>query len=109
VEQGDRTQCDGKQVLVHDFRGHPAVAATTIDVPARTAHGIADHGDGDRAAIAAFLTTVETSDTSHIRSGPRESLASHRVVWAAEQARYDNTTLAVPDPLPAPELTAAAP
>ena len=37
-----------------------------IDVPARTAHGIADHGDGDRAAIAAFLTTVVTGDTGHM-------------------------------------------
>ncbi|WP_255945603.1 Gfo/Idh/MocA family protein [Streptomyces odontomachi] len=102
-------ECDGKQVVVHDFRGHPAVAATTIEVPARAEHGVADHGDGDRAAIAAFLTAVATGDTSRIRSGPRESLASHRVVWAAEQARHDNTTLTVPDPLRAPACTTAAP
>jgi hypothetical protein len=78
-------------------------------VPARTAHGVADHGDGDRAAIAAFLDAVATGDTGHIRSGPRETLASHRVVWAAEQARHAKTTLAVPDPLRAPELGADAP
>jgi predicted dehydrogenase len=102
-------ECDGTQVLLHDFRGHPAVAATTIDVPARTAHGVADHGDGDRAAIAAFLNAVATGDTGHIRSGPRETLASHRVVWAAEQARHAKTTLAVPDPLRAPEVGADAP
>jgi predicted dehydrogenase len=91
-------ECDGHQVVVHDFRGHPATKVTTIDVADRhTAgfadEGVVDHSDGDRAAIAAFLSAVATGDTSHIRSGPGESLNSHRVVWAAERARHEKTVV----------------
>lgn len=87
-------ECDGRHVTLHDFRAHPAVSATTIEAaPAGT--GAADHGDGDLGAIAAFLTAVTTGDTGHIRSGPRESLDSHRAVWAAEHARRTNTTVAL--------------
>ncbi|WP_328604323.1 Gfo/Idh/MocA family oxidoreductase [Amycolatopsis sp. NBC_00345] len=105
-------ECDGRQVILHDFRGHPAVTATTIDVTGHdgetlTGHGIADHGDGDRAAIAAFLTAVATGDTGHIRSGPRESLDSHRVVWAAEHARRTQTTVRFEDRPSTPEAAAA--
>lgn len=89
-------ECDGHQVLLHDFRAHPTTVVTTIDVATRRTagfddEGVVDHSDGDRAALAAFLTAVATGDTSHIRSGPRESLESHRVVWAAERARRTGT------------------
>ncbi|HEX3792122.1 MAG TPA: Gfo/Idh/MocA family oxidoreductase [Pseudonocardiaceae bacterium] len=103
-------ECDGRQVIMHDFRAHPTVTATTIDLAEhsdRADHGIADHGDGDRAAIAAFLTAVATGDTSLIRSGPRESLASHRVVWAAEHARHTNTTVRFTDLPPTRERPGA--
>lgn len=87
-------ECDGRQVTVHDFRAHPAVNATTIEAaPPPTERRMADHGDGDRGAVAAFLAAVTTGDTRHIRSGPRESLDSHRAVWAAEHARRTNTTV----------------
>ncbi|TCO53189.1 Gfo/Idh/MocA family protein [Actinocrispum wychmicini] len=83
---------DGHQITLQDFRAHPATRTTTIH-PDRERQGTASHGDGDQAAVAAFLTAVATGDTSHIRSGPQESLDSHRAVWAAEHARRTNTTV----------------
>lgn len=95
---------DGRHITLHDFRSHPAATTTTIDPGTDVAEqGVVSHGDGDQAAVAVFLAAVTTGDTSHIRSGPRESLDSHRAVWAAERARRTNTTIALPaiwdDPL----------
>jgi predicted dehydrogenase len=91
-------ECDGHQIVLHDFRTHPVTTVTTIDVAGRRKagfddEGVVDHSDGDRAAIRAFLTAVATGDTSHIRSGARESLNSHRTVWAAERARRTGTVI----------------
>ncbi len=88
-------ETDGLHVTVHDFRSHPATTVDRIDVLGGAAAdgGVAGHGDGDRAAVDAFLTAVTTGDTGPIRSGPRESLQSHRAVWAAEHARRTNTTV----------------
>jgi hypothetical protein len=35
----------------------------------------------------AFVRAVATGDRSHVLSGPRESLAAHLAVFAAERAR----------------------
>ncbi|MFI9381837.1 Gfo/Idh/MocA family protein [Kutzneria sp. NPDC052558] len=90
-------ESDGQRVVLHEFRAHPAARITVVDVADRALadRGIIDHGDGDSAAVAAFLHAVDTGDTSRIRSGPRESLDSHRVVWAAEQARHSGGTVAL--------------
>ena len=87
-------ECDGHHITRHDFRAHPAITVATTDTATAPAgSGMVDHGDGDRAAVAAFLTAVTTGDTGHIRSGPQESLDSHRAVWAAEHARRTHTTV----------------
>ncbi len=93
-------ESDGRQVVLHDFRAHPATTIEHIDNAGEAAgdDGLVSHGDGDHAAIAAFLTAVETGDTGPIRSGPRESLDSHRAVWAAEHARRTNTTVTLSHP-----------
>lgn len=101
---------NGHHLTLNDFRAHPAIITTTIDgtinstidgtddtVTVAADRGTVDHGDGDHAAIAAFLTAITTGDTSHIRSGPRESLDSHRAVWAAEHARRTHSTVALSD------------
>jgi len=99
-------ETDGRQVTVHDFRAHPGTAVERIDCtgdPVRD-RGLVRHGDGARAAVHAFLTAVATGDASPIRSGPRESLDSHRAVWAAERARLTHTTVAMPpDPPTTPQ------
>lgn len=93
---------DGQHVTLHDFRAHPARTISTFDTTTDSADvavtgavepGVVTHSDGDHAAVAAFLTAVTTGDSSHIRSGPRESLDSHRAVWAAERSRRTNTTV----------------
>lgn len=96
-------ESDGRHVTLHDFRAHPATTIQRFDPAGELAADVdpvgsgdgdpVSHGDGDHAAIAAFLTAVATGDTRPIRSGPRESLHSHRVVWAAEHARRTNTTV----------------
>lgn len=106
-------ECDGRHVVLRDFRAHPAVNPATIDVMARAGaggprnppeapgdgtldHRVVDHGDGDDAAVAAFLTAIATGDAGHVRSGPRDSLDSHRAVWAAEHARRTGTVAILP-------------
>jgi predicted dehydrogenase len=94
-------ECDGRHVTLHDFRAHPAITTETIDCEdqhmATVDRRVVSHGDGDQAAVTAFVTAVATGDTSHIRSGPRESLDSHRAVWAAEHARRDHATVTLSD------------
>jgi predicted dehydrogenase len=91
--------CDGHHVTLHDFRAHPAITTIdcTDDATAAADRRVVSHGDGDLAAIAAFLTAVATGDTGPIRSGPRESLDSHRAVWAAEHARHTHMTVTLSD------------
>lgn len=45
------------------------------------------HGGGDYYIMKAFVHAVATGDTSVIHSGPDATLESHRIVFAAEQAR----------------------
>jgi hypothetical protein len=41
--------------------------------------------------MEAFTAAVATGDRGMIKSGPRESLASHLAVFAAERARLNGT------------------
>jgi predicted dehydrogenase len=47
------------------------------------------HGGGDTAIMEHFVTALATGDASHILSGPAETLESHLMVFAAEQARRE--------------------
>jgi hypothetical protein len=49
------------------------------------------HGGGDAGLMDAFTEAVATGNPGAIRSGPRESLASHLAVFAAERARLNGT------------------
>jgi len=103
-------ETDCRQITVHDFRAHPNIASTILDAhPGGPDPALVDHGDGDYGAIAAFLTALTTGDVTSIRTGPRESLDSHRVVWAAERARHSATTVAMPDPAEGITMTGAMP
>jgi predicted dehydrogenase len=80
---------DGKEIRVYDFltrsrrRITPAVAGG-----ANEADG---HGGGDDGLMSAFVSAVATGNPASIMSGPRESLASHLAVFAAERARLSGT------------------
>jgi predicted dehydrogenase len=61
---------------VHDTRGSGATAAS-------------GHGGGDYHIMRAFVHAVATGDTSVIHSGADATLASHRLIFAAEQSRRE--------------------
>jgi predicted dehydrogenase len=84
---------DGETIRLYDF-----VTATEeiIDVGTGTdANAGRGHAGGDAGLVDAFLSAVAAKDPSLIRSGPAESLASHRVVWAAERARREGAVVAL--------------
>ena len=68
------------------------------------------HGGGDAGLMDAFTGAVATGNPELISSGPRESLASHLAVFAAERARLNGTVESVPphrdSPSHDPERTA---
>jgi predicted dehydrogenase len=75
---------DGEQVTVTDFVTGTSVTTDTRGGGADAGSG---HGGGDMALMAAFVEAVATGDRSRVRSGPRESLDSHRMAFAAERSR----------------------
>jgi predicted dehydrogenase len=87
-------QGDGETVTVHDF-----LTGTTETLRPGTpgdATAAGGHGGGDWGLMDAFVRAVATGDASHILSGPRESLAAHLAVFAAEHARRSGTVATVP-------------
>jgi predicted dehydrogenase len=78
---------DGATIKVCDF---VTGEEQTIDVWAEAAADAAGgHAGGDAGLVEAFLSAVLTNDPGMIKTGPVESLNSHRVVWAAERARRE--------------------
>ncbi|AXG76949.1 Gfo/Idh/MocA family protein [Streptomyces paludis] len=94
---------DGSTLRVVDFRtGEERTVAADPGAGPSAGDG---HGGGDEALTEAFLTAVATGDASVLRSDAAESLATHRVVWAAEEARVSGTVVrltAPSSPRPAP-------
>jgi predicted dehydrogenase len=78
---------DGARLRLVDFR---TGEDTVTDVAASLS---ADHSDGDAALVDAFISAVATGETSWLRSDVTTSLAGHRVVWAAEEARRTGTVV----------------
>jgi predicted dehydrogenase len=85
---------DGRTIRVHDFRASSDQLITPV--PADTADAFEGHGGGDSGLMDAFTTAVATGDRTLIKSGPRESLASHLAVFAAERARLNGTVETIP-------------
>ena len=57
-----------------------------VEEAGANADGHAGHGGGDAGLMDAFTAAVATGDRTLIKSGPRESLASHLAVLAARFA-----------------------
>jgi predicted dehydrogenase len=95
---------DGRDIRVYDFltRGEREVSLR----PAGAMNAADGHAGGDGGLMDAFTAAVASGDPDLILSGPRESLASHLAVFAAERARRDGTVETLP-PLadPGPALT----
>ncbi|ALG08879.1 Gfo/Idh/MocA family protein [Kibdelosporangium phytohabitans] len=81
---------DGETIAVHDFLTGPEVIDPGAYGGATAADG---HGGGDQGIVDAFITAVRTGDAGAILTDGRESLDSHRLVWAAEHARRTGTVV----------------
>ncbi|MEU6408768.1 Gfo/Idh/MocA family oxidoreductase [Microbispora sp. NPDC046933] len=85
---------DGRTLRLVDFRtGGEEIVDTSVDAGPSAADG---HGGGDEALVEAFLAAVATGDPARLRSDAAESLATHRVVWAAELARTTGSVVRIP-------------
>ena len=79
---------DGRMIEIFDFMtGETRV----IDSDAQ-GHAAADgHAGGDIGLVRAYVDALRSDDPTGLATGARESLASHRVVFAAERARKTGT------------------
>ncbi|GAB2605294.1 Gfo/Idh/MocA family protein [Kribbella endophytica] len=78
---------DGQTIRWVDFRtGEEEFLA----VPEADGDG---HGGGDEELTKTFLHAVETGDPTLLPTNAAASLATHRVVWAAEKARTTGTVV----------------
>ncbi|TMF34893.1 MAG: Gfo/Idh/MocA family oxidoreductase [Chloroflexi bacterium] len=75
---------DGERLTVTEFvTGH----AESIHVIGSGADAGGGHDGGDFGVMGAFVDAVAAGDPSLVRSGPRESLESHLMAFAAERSR----------------------
>jgi predicted dehydrogenase len=82
---------DGTTLRVVDFR---TGLEEEVDVQEESGPSAGDgHGGGDEALTDAFLAAVATGDPALLSTDAAASLATHRVVWAAERARTTGTVV----------------
>ncbi|HUA30557.1 MAG TPA: Gfo/Idh/MocA family oxidoreductase [Streptosporangiaceae bacterium] len=89
---------DGHQVTVTDFVTGRAAPVELTGPPGGHGGGHdagAGHDGGDYGAIGAFVDAVASGDRSLISTGPRESLESHRMAFAAERSRLTGAPVAL--------------
>jgi hypothetical protein len=84
---------DGQALRVYDFLSRSERLITPAPDTVNAAEG---HGGGDAGLMDAFTAAVAAGDPGLIKSGPRESLASHLTVFAAERARRNGTVEKIP-------------
>ncbi|HET8788583.1 MAG TPA: Gfo/Idh/MocA family oxidoreductase [Actinomycetes bacterium] len=84
---------DGETVRVHDFLTQTTEVLSARPPGDATAGG--GHGGGDWGLMDAFVRAVATGDRAHVLTGPRESLAAHLAVFAAERARQEGVVVTV--------------
>jgi predicted dehydrogenase len=75
---------DGRTIERFDFLAN---RREVIDTHTADATAFGGHGGGDSGVIQSFVEAVATGDPGKILSGPDTSLATHRMVFAAERAR----------------------
>lgn len=78
---------DGEKIELFDFLTDKT---RIIDTQAGDSSILGGHGGGDYGLMDHFVRAVAENDPSLILSGPDESLETHRMVFAAEQARLEH-------------------
>ncbi|WP_323377187.1 Gfo/Idh/MocA family protein [Streptomyces smaragdinus] len=81
---------DGRHIEVFDFATE---ARTAIDTLAGGASAGEGHGGGDLGLIEAFVTAHREGRPELLLTGAAESADTHRVVFAAEEARLSGTVV----------------
>ena len=69
---------------------HADTGLTGRKIIVDTYGGMGHHGGGDYNLMASFVAAVANNDPTLILSGPEESLETHQMVFAAEDARRNN-------------------
>ena len=82
---------DGNRLTITDF---VTGEVESFDTGADARDG---HDGGDFGVMGAFLDAVSIGDWSSVRSGPRESLESHLMAFAAERSRLTGLPVTVWD------------
>jgi predicted dehydrogenase len=80
--------CDGSQIRIYDFLTNNT---ELVEIKKNESSTLAGHGGGDGRIMERFVTAVATEDQGLILSSAAESLASHKIVFAAEMARRSGT------------------
>jgi predicted dehydrogenase len=75
---------DGRRLMLTDF---VTGAAHSFELPDTSLDAGGGHDGGDFGVMSAFLDAVSSGDRSLVRTGPRESLESHLMAFAAERSR----------------------
>lgn len=80
---------NGHEIRVFDFLTQGAIKHT-VKTNAPGHFGMGGHGNADYHLVDAFISAVSSGDSSFIRSGPEETLLSHKLVFEAERARLES-------------------
>ncbi len=83
---------DGNTIRVFDFLTD---TWSNVEINAGSADVTGGHGGGDTVLMQRFVQAVAERDASLVLSGPDETLESHLIVFAAEQARRENRVVAL--------------
>ena len=84
---------DGQQIEIFDFLSQQT---RRIDTELLSDGSIeSGHGGGDEGVVSAFVRALQHNDPTQILSGPRESLESHLMVFAAETSRREGRVVGV--------------
>ena len=85
---------DGQHLTLTDF---VTGEVESFDLVVGGGGAAGGHDGGDFGVMSAFLDAVSAGDRSLVRSGPRESLESHLMAFAAERSRLTGLAVAVWD------------
>jgi predicted dehydrogenase len=85
---------DGQRLMLTDFVTGEVESFDLVHTAVDVGDG---HSGGDFGVMSAFLDAVSAGDRSLIRSGPRESLESHLMAFAAERSRLTGAPVKVWD------------
>jgi hypothetical protein len=89
---------DGSAIDVYDFRSE---RTTRHEVDGGISSG---HGGGDDGVMAAFVAAVAAGDQALAPTSPADTLASHRIAFAAEAARRERRVVTLSRAAERPEV-----